>query len=74
MKPFRISTPARHAVQNPSDREHAETFISFALTAVTDERGDPILDEGGDTMLWPVGAPLSYSEPRRYEIGLRIEF
>ena len=41
---------------------------------MTDEQGDPILDDNGDALLLPVGEPLSYAEPRRYEIGVRIEF
>ncbi len=50
------------AVYNLFDRELDASFNSVAFR--TDAVGEPI----------PVGAPTSYWEPRRYELGLRLEF
>ena len=60
-------------VHNLFDRELDRTFNTQAVLQDTDEDGEPLFDDGGRVYV-PIGEPLTYLLPRRYEIGLRLEF
>lgn len=67
------------AVYNAFGRELDSYFNSEALWQ-SDTYGDPVvigtLPDGTDDVRYyvPIGKPLSYNLPRRYELGFRIEF
>jgi hypothetical protein len=76
-------------VYNVFGHEWDSTFNGAAFRQDTDDEGNgliyqdddpgaPYYDEyygaDGSPVLVPIGAPLSYRDPRRYEIGVRIEF
>ncbi len=55
-----------------------ETGVASGLVYQDDDPSAPYYDEyyGADSspVLLPIGAPTSYYDPRRYELGVRIEF
>ncbi len=54
------------AVNNLFDRELAKSYNETAFRQMEDEQGN---------FTWmPVGYPTSYYQPRRYEVGVRVEF
>ena len=67
------------SIYNIFDRELDNTFNSTAFR-VTDEDsgiGQPVYEGGPDvdpTYYVPIGQPLSYRLPRRYELGFRVTF
>jgi len=73
-----IDMTAVLTVQNLFDRELDGTFNSTVARAIpdesTDDPSDFLVDENGDMIPMPLGEPLSYWLPRRYELGFRIEF
>jgi hypothetical protein len=61
-------------VSNLFDRELAKGYNEMAFRQMTDDDGDPLTDDEGNPVWMPVGYPTSYYSPRRYEIGVRVEF
>lgn len=62
------------SVHNLFNRELDLTFNSQASLQDTDEDDRPLIDDEGLPVYVPIGEPLTYHLPRRYEIGLRLEF
>ncbi len=70
----KMDITAIFAIYNIAGTEFDRTFNSTAMRQRTDDNGDPLVDDSGDPVYWGIGDPTSYQQPRRYEIGLRIEF
>ena len=67
------------SVYNLFDRELDNSFNSTAFRVTSEESGlgDPVYENGPDedpTFYIPIGQPLSYRYPRRYELGFRLTF
>ena len=65
-------------VLNVFGREEDRTFnnTAFRQQTLLDDDGNPVLDDNGDEILvpLPVGSAISWRQPRRYELGFRLEF
>ena len=62
------------AVYNAFDNEADATFQTTPFVQARDANGDPVVDAQGFPVPIPIGTPTSYWLPRRYEVGLRLEF
>ncbi|MEN8162586.1 MAG: TonB-dependent receptor [Acidobacteriota bacterium] len=67
------------SVYNLFGRELDSTFNSRAFRVTSEESGlgEPVYENGPDndpTYYVPIGKPLSYRYPRRYELGFRLTF
>lgn len=71
------------SIYNLFDRELDSSFNSVAFRQTDEDSGlgvpimDGALDEDGNpipTYYIPIGQPLSYATPRRYELGFRLTF
>ncbi len=67
------------SIYNLFDRELDNTFNSTAFRVTTEDSGlgQPVYENGPDndpTYYIPIGQPMSYRLPRRYELGFRVTF
>jgi hypothetical protein len=66
------------AIYNIFGRELDSSFNSTAYLETFDEElGEPVYDDDDGELIGyyvPIGQPLSWRQPRRYELGFRIEF
>ncbi len=67
------------SVYNLFGRELDRTFnqTAFRITDEDSGLGEPVYESGPDadpTYYIPIGKPLSYTQPRRYEVGFRVTF
>ena len=67
------------SIYNLFDRELDNTFneTAFRVTSEDSGLGDPVYSEDTGAVLnyyIPIGKPLSYRLPRRYELGFRVTF
>ena len=68
-KAFKVGSVSLEGVitiQNLFDQEWDATFNSTAFRQM--------LDDEGNYVWMPIGHPTSYWDPRRYELGFRVEF
>ncbi len=68
------------SIYNLFDRELDRSFNSTAFRVAPEDNqdlGEPVFENGPDnepTYFVPIGQPLSYRLPRRYELGFRVTF
>ncbi|RLE27889.1 MAG: hypothetical protein DRJ61_17005, partial [Acidobacteria bacterium] len=68
------------SIYNLFDRELDRSFNSTAFREAPEDNqalGEPVFENGPDnepTYFVPIGQPLSYRLPRRYELGFRVTF
>jgi len=61
-------------VLNVFGHQPGREFNDRAFRQEVDADDNPVFDVDGDPVYTPVGAPLNYWLPRRFELGVRLEF